>query len=148
FLLCRHCGFNVAAGSTVSNVRSPAALSSLNQTLFGVEGVLVQTLRNPLGIEFEVVTARGGTCIGSAQTWQTEHTWFPGHAWKACTCSRCSRQIGWVFEPLQTAEAVRAFASPNGFYAFILDNVISEAYADSVRLILPTGTRTKTMTLQ
>lgn len=71
FLLCRQCGFNVAAGSTISNVKSPAALSSYNQTLFGVDGVLVQTLRNPVGIHFDVVTARGGTCIGSAKVRQT-----------------------------------------------------------------------------
>ncbi|BES95438.1 Hypothetical protein NTJ_08247 [Nesidiocoris tenuis] len=126
FLLCRHCGFNIASASTITNIKSPAALAEVNQTLFGLDGVLVQRLENPIGIGFDVVTGKGGTCIGSAQTWQSEHTWFPGHAWKACTCSRCSQLIGWVFEPLQTANSLRSYASTNGFYAFILDHVNSE----------------------
>ncbi|KAL1140331.1 hypothetical protein AAG570_000263, partial [Ranatra chinensis] len=95
FLLCRHCGFNIAPAAFVVNLRSPAAESFVNQTLFGLNNVEVQALRNPLGIQFNVVTAKGGTCIGVGNKWQIEHSWYPAHGWKLCQCSHCSKQIGW-----------------------------------------------------
>ncbi|XP_073980625.1 protein cereblon-like [Rhodnius prolixus] len=136
FLLCRYCGFNVAPASTLVNLKSPAAEEIYNQSLFGLDNVEVQSLKNPLGIQFNIVTARGGTCVATSKRWQVDHSWFPGHAWKSCSCSRCSRHIGWIFEPLATAHYDRVYASLNGFYAYVLENVISEAYADSL-LVTP-----------
>nr|ATU82863.1 secreted Cereblon-like protein [Pristhesancus plagipennis] len=136
YLLCRHCGFNIASASSLINFKSPAADSVHNNTLFGLEHVEVQSIRNPIGLKFNVITAKGGTCVASSKKWQVENSWYPGYAWKACTCSRCSRHIGWVFEPLISADSERIYASVQGLYAFIVENVISEAYADSL-LVTP-----------
>ncbi|KAK9512822.1 hypothetical protein O3M35_001155 [Rhynocoris fuscipes] len=132
YLLCRNCGFNIAPASTLVNFKSPAAESVDNTTQFGLDNVEVQSLRNPLGIKFNIVTAKGGTCVAASKKWQIENSWFPGYAWKACTCSRCSKHIGWVFEPLASANSERIYASAEGLYAFIVENVISEAFADSL----------------
>uniref|UniRef100_T1HXY5 Uncharacterized protein n=1 Tax=Rhodnius prolixus TaxID=13249 RepID=T1HXY5_RHOPR len=51
FLLCRYCGFNVAPASTLVNLKSPAAEEIYNQSLFGLDNVEVQSLKNPLGIQ-------------------------------------------------------------------------------------------------
>jgi len=131
FLLCRHCGFNVAPATSVVNVKSPAAEGVFNETLFGRKDVIVQLLKNPLGLGFNVVTAVGGTCIGN-KNWKTDHSWYPGYAWKVCSCSRCAKPVGWVFEPLSSAHDERLYASLKGFYTYALDNIISETYADSL----------------
>lgn len=67
FLLCRYCGFNVAPASTLVNLKSPAAEEIYNQSLFGLDNVEVQSLKNPLGIQFNIVTARGGTCVATSK---------------------------------------------------------------------------------
>jgi hypothetical protein len=48
----------------VVNLKSPAADSFDNHTLFGLDNVQIQTVRNPLGIQFNILTAKGGTCVG------------------------------------------------------------------------------------
>lgn len=132
FILCRLCGHNIAPATHVINIQSPAAEKIYNRSLFGLDNVEVQRIRNPLGIEFNIVLSTGGTCVGRRERWKSHNSWFPGYLWKPCFCSNCSHHIGWIFEPINSAHEERAYASTKGFYALILDNIISEDYSDSL----------------
>nr|CAD7263417.1 unnamed protein product [Timema shepardi] len=126
FLLCRECGADTADSSYLYNIFSPLALVQSNQSLFGRRSVPVQFLENPLGIRFRVVTISKASCTGVDQ-WQSDFSWFPGYAWKFCLCTHCGHHLGWLFEPLKSANEDQRTVSKNGFYAIILDNVLSES---------------------
>ncbi|CAG2063332.1 unnamed protein product, partial [Timema podura] len=126
FLLCRECGADTADSSYLYNIFSPLALVQSNQSLFGRHSVPVQLLENPLGIRFRVVTISKASCTGVDQ-WQSDFSWFPGYAWKFCLCTHCGHHLGWLFEPLKSANKDQRTVSKNGFYAIILDNVLSES---------------------
>lgn len=131
FILCRRCGSDIASADAVINLKSPAASTVKNLTLFGLNNVLLQKLVNPLHVEFSVVTSKVALCT-SVGKWTGEHSWYPGYAWKVCACSRCHHHLGWVFEPLQSADPDRIYASHKGFYALIFDNIISEFFSNSL----------------
>lgn len=135
FILCRRCGADIASADAVVNLKSPAASTYTNLTLFGLKNVLLQKLVNPLNVEFSVVTSKLAQCT-SAGRWSEEHSWYPGYTWKVCVCSRCGHHLGWLFEPLSTAGPDRLYASSKGFYALIFENIISEFYSNSL-LISP-----------
>lgn len=132
FLLCRLCGFNIAPATHVINIQSPSAEDVSNRTLFGLENVEIQRIQNAVGIEFNIVLTSGGTCIGRREKWKSKYSWYPGYLWKPCYCSHCSTHIGWIFEPIVTAHDDRVYASTKGFYALILDKIISENYSNSL----------------
>ncbi|KAJ9591440.1 hypothetical protein L9F63_002046 [Diploptera punctata] len=135
YLLCRGCGADIAdAGYILNNRFSPEALIQGNQSLFGKQNIAVQLLQNPLGIRFRVVVVDKASCIGIAE-WHSEHSWYPGYAWKHCLCSHCGHHLGWIFEPIGTAVEERKTPSGGGFYALILDNVLSESFSDSLMIV-------------
>lgn len=63
YILCRQCGSDVASADAVVNLRSPAAVSRTNESLFGVDKVDIQTLVNPLHINFRVFTVLEASCV-------------------------------------------------------------------------------------
>jgi hypothetical protein len=65
--------------------------------------------------------------ILSFTQWFTEATWFDGYAWKICLCPTCKSHIGWMFEPIELAYNNPIFPSDKGFYAIVVDSVISES---------------------
>lgn len=62
FILCRHCGADLADGKNIINHLSPEATVIVNQTLFEQKGVEVQLLKNPLGIEFQAINLKNSKC--------------------------------------------------------------------------------------
>lgn len=52
---------------------------------------------NPLGLVFDIgcfATAPGCAPRGVATT---QHSWFPGYAWRIVVCERCRDHLGWQF---------------------------------------------------
>lgn len=134
-LLCRMCGIDVGYSKRFVNLFSPHATTvQLNQSWLGINNIDVQVLQSPIGIKFRIVTLKQADCV-SVDEWQKEYTWFPGYVWKHCVCSRNGHHLGWMFEPISTAKPKQTTLSPEGFYAIILDNILSERFSDS--LILP-----------
>ncbi|XP_015519309.1 uncharacterized protein [Neodiprion pinetum] len=136
FVLCRECGGDLADSHYLVNRLSPEALIKSNQTLFGREEIEVQLLSNPLGIQFYVFTTSSAKCVSIGENWHNDFSWFPGYAWKLCFCSQCGSHVGWMFEPLKTATEDRSLPSAEGFYALVLDSVISETFSNSL-LVVP-----------
>lgn len=53
--------------------------------------------KNPDGLLFHIITfsrAPGCRPMGAPTL---AHTWFAGHAWSYCLCSRCRRHLGWFY---------------------------------------------------
>ena len=65
--------------------------------------VPVEKLRNPAGFEFQVISFSRGGCQGVGD-WTAEASWYPGYLWRVCLCPQCGAQIGWMFEPEDTAD--------------------------------------------
>jgi hypothetical protein len=64
---------------------------------FDYEGQREFAFDNPEGFQFNILTfaqAQGCQSVGEPTT---EHTWFPGHAWSYCVCSRCRVHLGWQY---------------------------------------------------
>jgi len=100
----------------------------------GEKEVLAQELRNPRGITFKVLISKRAKCAPTSG-WFSESTWFEGFAWKVCQCPTCKAHIGWMFEPFDLATYNPVFPSDKGFYAIILDTVISESYVNSLLIV-------------
>ena len=83
--------------------------------------------------------------------WSSEHTWYPGYAWRVCACPQCGQQLGWMFEPEGELEedlrlrhvelhlhacVCRNIEKPSeaGFYAIIVSRVIDESLASSITM--------------
>lgn len=136
-LLCRQCGTDVGYSRYLINLYSPSGTVLPNQTWYGEKYVDVHIFENPLGIKFRVVTLSQAECVG-INDWQREYTWFPGYAWKNCMCTHYGHHLGWMYEPYPSASN-RQFPSGQGFYALILDDIVSESFADSLVLPKVTG---------
>ena len=104
------------------------------------------------------VAWRGRGCVGVGG-WSSEHTWYPGYAWRVCVCPQCGQQLGWMFEPEGEPEELRwrhvntwlhvehvelhlhacvcrnlEKPSEAGFYAIIVNRVIDESLASSITM--------------
>lgn len=62
-LLCRQCGADVADSYYIFSKISPGARKTEKQNLFGRQNLTVQTLINPFGVKFDIVTAEKARCV-------------------------------------------------------------------------------------
>lgn len=62
FLLCRYCGSDVSISNFFLNKVSPYALSASNQSFYNQQQILVQTLENSLGVQFNVAIVQKANC--------------------------------------------------------------------------------------
>ncbi|VVC40177.1 CULT domain,Yippee/Mis18/Cereblon [Cinara cedri] len=134
YFLCRHCGTDISPVQSLISIDSPAALQSQTYQLFGLNDVQVQTVKNTLNFQFQIIILKKTLCVGKGN-WQSEDSWYPGYVWKVCVCAQCGRHIGWMFEPLHLATNDRIYPSQEGFYAVIISSIINEFYADSLIVI-------------
>ncbi|XP_025208346.1 protein cereblon homolog [Melanaphis sacchari] len=134
YFLCRHCGTDISPLSSLISIDSPAASKSRVSQLFGLKNVKVQTVKNSLHSQFEILTLSKTLCVGKGN-WQTEDSWFPGYVWKVCVCAKCGRHIGWMFEPLHLATSDKIYPSKEGFYVVIISSIINELHADSLIVV-------------
>jgi len=135
-ILCRSCGKGLADPHFLHTSQlSPEFLARRNHTsLFGSEkAVSVEKLRNPHGVEFEIVSFDKAGCRGIGN-WEKEGTWFPGFLWRVCICPKCQTHVGWMFEPEDLLEKKQDRPSQAGFYGIILKKVIDEDFAHTVTI--------------
>jgi hypothetical protein len=60
-------------------------------------GSHTHTFRNPAGWSYQVgcyADAPGAAPVGPATT---DHSWFPGYAWRLAHCDGSGRHLGWWF---------------------------------------------------
>lgn len=126
FLLCKLCGEDNTVLNLIDNNRISDFNLGLQNVTIGDKEVLLQELTNPRGIKFKVIITKKASCA-KASGWFTESSWFEGFAWKVCHCPTCKAFTGWMFEPVASAASNPVFPSEKGFYAIILDTVISES---------------------
>jgi hypothetical protein len=62
-----------------------------------VEGSVVHTFANPLGIVFEIVCLKTAPGTGTTGSFTDEFTWFKGYQWKGVVCGKCLIHLGWLF---------------------------------------------------
>ncbi|XP_013390875.1 uncharacterized protein LOC106159203 [Lingula anatina] len=136
YLLCRHCGHEVAKASHLLHVPSPLALRQRNDTILGVKEVLIQLFQNPQGSQFEIIAAQKADVYKLNKAF-IEHSWFPGLTWRVTVCPRCGHHLGWFFEP-HTHDLPETYpeAIKDGFAGLILENLLHQDFADSL-LITP-----------
>ncbi|KAL0849978.1 hypothetical protein ABMA28_011896 [Loxostege sticticalis] len=128
-LLCRKCGTDIADSYYLFSKSSPGAQKVEKQNLFGRQNVTVQSLVNPFGVKFEIVTIEKTRCkiIGSPQG---ADSWFPGYTWRICACPHCGQHLGWVFE--STEDGNIAEPQRQSFHGLILSNILGENFTDSL----------------
>jgi len=134
FLLCKSCGEDSTVLNLIENSRISEFNLGLSNITFGSKQVLVQDLKNPRGINFQVVISKKANCARTSG-WFSESTWFEGYAWKVCLCPSCKAHIGWMFEPIESAAYNPIFPGEKGFYALVLDAVVSESYVNSLLIV-------------
>lgn len=147
YLLCKSCGEDNTVFNLIDNKRISSTSRNLKNVTFGQKEVLVQELRNPRGIDFKVLISKRANCLRTTSNvsrivilidfrsltyslfiqWFTEATWFDGYAWKICLCPTCKSHIGWMFERSDLTHDNPIYPSDKGFYAIIVDSVISES---------------------
>ncbi|CAH0722788.1 unnamed protein product, partial [Brenthis ino] len=132
-LLCRKCGADVADSYYIFSKNSPGARKTEKQNLFGRQNITVQTLINPFGVKFEIVTTEKAKCENVGPS-QGADSWFPGYTWRICTCPHCGQHLGWTFQSSST----RSKSSDNekddidSFHGLILSNILGENFTDSL----------------
>ncbi|XP_049887673.1 protein cereblon-like isoform X2 [Pectinophora gossypiella] len=129
-LLCRKCGSDVADSFYLFNKLSPGARKTEKQNLFGRQNVSVQTLVNPFGINFDIVTAEKARCENLGLP-QGADSWFPGYVWRICACPRCGHHLGWTFESVADPSQEKPKDQIQQFHGLILSNVLGENYNDA-----------------
>ncbi|KAI5642264.1 hypothetical protein NE865_05626 [Phthorimaea operculella] len=129
-LLCRKCGSDVADSYYLFTKTSPGAHKTEKQNLFGRKNITVQTLVNPFGINFDIVTAEKARCENLGLP-QGADSWFPGYAWRICACPHCGQHLGWTFESVLDKEAIKPKDHIHQFHGLILSNILGENYKDA-----------------
>ena len=133
FLLCKHCGYEIAYIKHIFYKKSPQALKAWNDTKFIVynhtdrshSATTIQMLVNPLGNHFELITVTEANLSLVNNTKSIKDTWFPNFTWTIGLCPQCMGHIGWYFESI--------FGETNCF-CLIVDKLLDESYADSIIL--------------
>lgn len=64
YFLCRNCGTDIAPFTSLVSIDCPAAIKSHVSQLFGLKDVKVQTVKNSLHLQFEVLTLSKTLCVG------------------------------------------------------------------------------------
>lgn len=129
FILCRKCGADIADSAYIINKISPGAKRNINQSLFSNKNVTVQTLVNPLGIKFDIVTVEKVNCY-NVQNVHDAESWFPGYIWRICRCPYCSEHLGWTFERISGN-----LDEAQSFSGLILNKILEERFTNF--LVLP-----------
>jgi cereblon len=73
---------------------------------------------NPYGFSYNVITVSYCEMVREDSVPVSEHTWFPGYAWRILSCAHCSEHLGWRF--ISVKEKI-----PTSFYGLIRDKLIS-----------------------
>ncbi|CAK1600027.1 unnamed protein product [Parnassius mnemosyne] len=128
-LLCRKCGADVADSHYIFTKQSPGARKTEKQNLFGRHNITVQTLVNPFGIKFDIITTEKAKCQNIGPN-QGADSWFPGYTWRICTCPHCGHHLGWTFESNSSIENTED--EINSFHGLILSNILGENFTDSL----------------
>ncbi|XP_039765613.1 protein cereblon-like [Pararge aegeria] len=127
-ILCRKCGADVADSYYLFSKESPGAHKIEYQNLFGRKNVTVQTLVNPFGVPFKIVTAEKARCARMGKS-QGADSWFPGYMWRVCICPQCAVHLGWTFETLKLKEND---GDNKSFHGLILGNLLGENFTNSL----------------
>jgi hypothetical protein len=77
YLLCRHCGTDISPLSSLISIDSPAASDSRVSQLFGLKNVKVQTVKNSLHSQFEILTLSKTLCVGKGNVSKIVRTYSP-----------------------------------------------------------------------
>ncbi|XP_028402177.1 uncharacterized protein LOC114525155 [Dendronephthya gigantea] len=150
-LLCRQCGHNIVDSREVVDIKSILALKYKNASVLGPKGTLVQTFKNPEGINFDVITVSKASIQEHGDAHE-KFSWFPGYAWKLAGCPRCRAHLGWTFTSTDEDDdeedydddddhdierPIDKYQKPKrySFAGLILSRLIRESFADS--LIVP-----------
>lgn len=64
YLLCRYCGSDISPLSSINSIDCPSAIKRRISQIFGLKDVKVQTVKNPLHLQFEIITLSKTLCIG------------------------------------------------------------------------------------
>ncbi|KOB77103.1 Protein cereblon, partial [Operophtera brumata] len=105
-LLCRKCGADIADTNYIISKLSPGTTKTENRKLFGKQNLTVQTLVNPYGIQFEIVTLEKARCENV------------GH--------RCGQHLGWTFKRSHHAHKDSPSDQIHSFNGLILSNILGE----------------------
>ncbi|XP_014360482.1 protein cereblon isoform X1 [Papilio machaon] len=127
-LLCRKCGADVADSHYIFTKISPGSRNTEKQNLFGKHNITVQTLVNPFGVKFEIITMEKARCQNIGPN-QGADSWFPGYTWRICTCPHCGHHLGWTFERNDKDSPPDDIAY---FHGIILSNILGENFTDSL----------------
>jgi hypothetical protein len=81
-----------------------------------VNGAHTHRFTNPLHLSFRIGCFREAAGCRDQEPATTEHTWFPGYAWRVALCAHCQAHLGWRYE-----------GNDGGFYGLILGRLVSVA---------------------
>ncbi|CAG4924355.1 unnamed protein product [Colias eurytheme] len=128
-LLCRKCGTDVADSHYLFNKLSSGAHKVEKQSMFGKQNITVQTLVNPFGINFDIITMEKASCknIGASQG---ADSWFPGYTWRICVCPHCGHHLGWTFSHSDSNNIDSD--EVDTFHGLILSSILGENFTDSL----------------
>jgi len=137
--LCRGCG-NQIFHTSDGFVRRPSPHAFATYPLSTVDAnenvlnVTVQTLVNPHGARFDLITVQSASTRLHGKP-ETEASWFDGYAWTVSACPRCGRHLGWKFTLVDDAQcparngALRdeeEDEAPSSFHGLILSQLSRE----------------------
>ncbi|KAI0242121.1 hypothetical protein LSAT2_014838 [Lamellibrachia satsuma] len=140
YLICHQCGHDITPASQLRGIPSKLALAQRNDTVLGIEGLLIQLFQNPQGARFEVITSARANVFKADQKY-AEHSFFPGFTWQISVCPRCGYHLGWFFESRNDKHTTdECPGSLLSFVGLILGRLVHKDYVDSL-LITPKAYR-------
>lgn len=81
-----------------------------------VNGAHTHRFTNPLRLSYRIGCFREAPGCREHEPATTEHTWFPGYAWRVASCAHCQAHLGWHYE-----------GNDGRFYGLILGQLVSQA---------------------